>query len=83
MLAGGSVKPMGGKVIERPKRRRKIRDYSHLKCGSIVDGKWVNDFSLCMHCGGPLPPNEDGSAKFRKFPEPCDECIWANDEGGE
>lgn len=34
-------------------------------------------FKACMHCGGELPPNEDGSVKFRKFPEPCYECINA------
>ena len=33
-------------------------------------------FKRCMHCWAELPPNEDGSPKFRKQPEPCDECIW-------
>lgn len=35
-------------------------------------------FHRCMHCGADLPPNEDGSAKWRRFPEPCDKCIRRN-----
>lgn len=35
-------------------------------------------FKLCMHCGKELPPSEDGSPKWRRFPEPCDECIRGN-----
>ena len=35
-------------------------------------------FHLCMKCGKPLPPNEDGSQKFRRQPEPCFECVWKN-----
>ncbi len=35
-------------------------------------------FKLCMICGCDLPPNEDGSPKWRKFPEPCDECKGRN-----
>lgn len=35
-------------------------------------------FKLCSECGCELPPNEDGTPRFRKFPEPCDDCIWRN-----
>ena len=35
-------------------------------------------FKLCMYCGKELPPNEDGSPKFRRFPEPCYDCTWRN-----
>ena len=35
-------------------------------------------WKLCMYCGKELPPNEDGSPKFRRFPEPCYDCIWRN-----
>jgi len=35
-------------------------------------------WKLCMYCGKELPPNEDGSPKWRKFPEPCYDCTWRN-----
>ena len=35
-------------------------------------------WKLCMYCGGELPPNEDGTVKWRKFQEPCSDCIWRN-----
>lgn len=35
-------------------------------------------FKLCMMCGTELPPNEDGTPKWRKYPEPCSDCIWRN-----
>lgn len=35
-------------------------------------------FKLCMKCGAGLPPNEDGTPKWRKFPEACHKCIWGN-----
>ena len=53
-----------------------------------VEGVYIKDayanvennpkFRRCMHCWTELPPNEDGSPKFRKVPEPCDKCIWRN-----
>lgn len=74
--AGGrETHAMGAKVIPKVRKRRKPRDYSNLKCGSIVDGKWVNDFSLCMHCGEPKLEANDN----RRFPEACPDCIWRND----
>ena len=36
-------------------------------------------FKLCMICGRDnLPPNEDGSPKWRKYGEPCQDCTWRN-----
>ena len=35
-------------------------------------------FKKCMVCGGPLPPSEDGSERFRPQPEACDRCVHAN-----
>ncbi len=35
-------------------------------------------FKLCMICGCDLPPNEDGTPKWRTWPEPCDECRGRN-----
>jgi hypothetical protein len=34
------------------------------------------DYSKCPGCGVELPPNDDGSPRFRKFPEYCEACIW-------
>jgi hypothetical protein len=36
------------------------------------------DYSKCPGCGVELPPNDDGSPRFRKFPEYCEACIWKN-----
>ena len=35
-------------------------------------------FRRCMHCWTELPPNEDGSPRYRRVPEACPECIWRN-----
>jgi len=35
-------------------------------------------WKLCMYCGKELPPNEDGTVKFRRFPEACYDCVWRN-----
>ena len=32
-------------------------------------------FTLCMKCGGPLPPSDDGKPKYRRQPEACYECV--------
>jgi hypothetical protein len=36
------------------------------------------DYSKCPGCGVELPPNDDGSPRFRKFPEYCEACVWKN-----
>ena len=51
-----------------------------------VEGVYIKDayakvennpkFRRCMHCWTELPPNEDGSPKYRRVPEPCPVCIW-------
>ncbi len=67
------------KVVSPKKRRkRKSRDFSHLKCGSMVDGVWVNDFSKCMHCGELLETSEDGTPRHYKYPTPCEDCVFEN-----
>ena len=35
-------------------------------------------FKLCMICGDELPPSEDGTPKWRRHPEPCDQCRYRN-----
>lgn len=37
-------------------------------------------FKLCMRCGEELPPNDDGSPRFRNTLELCRTCIWRNDK---
>ena len=49
--------------------------------GEIDYSKAENNpgFNLCMVCGqDKLTPNEDGTPKFRRFPEPCPDCVWRN-----
>lgn len=51
-----------------------------------VEGVYIKDayakvennpkFRRCMHCWTELPPNEDGSPRYRRVPEPCPVCIW-------
>lgn len=33
-------------------------------------------FKLCTKCGAELPPNEDGSEKFRRQGEACHSCVY-------
>ena len=35
-------------------------------------------FKLCMMCGAELPPNEDGTSKWRPYPEACRPCVFKN-----
>lgn len=37
-------------------------------------------FKLCMRCGAELPPNDDGSPRFRKTLELCHDCVWRNNK---
>lgn len=37
-----------------------------------------SDYSKCPGCGDDLPPNDDGTPKFRRFPEYCTDCVWKN-----
>jgi hypothetical protein len=48
----------------------------------MVDGKWVNDFSLCMHCGDALEINEDGTKRHYRQPTPCEDCVYTGYDKG-
>jgi hypothetical protein len=50
-------------------------EYKYIK-DQFAKAKDNPGFKICMHCGAELEPNEDGSPKFRKYPEPCYECTW-------
>jgi len=56
--------------MEEVKIDKRTKDYS-LK---------VNNpgFHLCTVCGGELPPNEDGSQKYRRCGEACYDCVMKN-----
>lgn len=65
-----------------PKVDKRTKEYKESVQGEAkLDYEKIENnpgFKLCMKCGAELPPNEDGTPKWRKFPEPCHDCIWEN-----
>lgn len=60
-------------------------DYSEDQLKALIKPDYTKavdnpGFRLCMHCGNALPPNDDGSPKWRGAPELCNPCIWRNDK---
>ena len=62
--------------MEVDKRTKEYRESLKLDYGKVENNP---GWKLCMKCGrDTLPPNEDGTQKYRKCPEACDECVKAN-----
>ena len=62
-----------------PKVDKRTKEYKESLQGTDYEKIENNPgWKLCMYCGATLPPNEDGSPKWRKFPEPCYDCTWRN-----
>lgn len=67
--------------VKVDKRTKEYKETVQGETKPEVDySKAVNNpgFKLCSECGCDLPPNEDGTPKWRKYPEPCHDCIWKN-----
>jgi len=69
--------------VDKLTKEFKQHDGNFLPDETIVKDKYAKiednlGFKRCMHCGTSLPPNEDGSPKWRRQPEACVECVWRN-----